>query len=262
VAETPEIASTPPLWSLAVILPMVLLFSAIASLGWHSAAAALGLSRALTSKAAFTLIETLGILLPALGLGQIFKADPEATFPMKRVGAQAVLAAIAATLGLSTLLTYLQDVYQKAFGFPYPESLIEILTIHTPLDAVLLVAGVVLAAALCEEVLFRGYCQSALQARFGPWVAILLTALLFAAFHLEPAGLPTYLLLGAWLGWLRHAGGSLRLPILAHATNNLLALVQVNILGEAFWTANMLLILPGGLLLASVGAFHLHRMPR
>lgn len=251
---------TPPIWTIALLLPLVLLFSAMASIGWSHWSETLGLSRALSAKATFLVVELLGILLPALGLAQLLKVDPEATFPIRRVSAAALMATVAATLGLSILLTYLQDVYQKAFNLPYPEALLEILTIHTPVEGILLAAGVILAAATCEEALFRGYIQSSLQERLKPWAAIGLSALLFAAFHLEPAGLPTYLLLGLWLGWLRYAGASLWLPIVAHGTNNLLALIQVNVLGEEIWRANAALFIPLGVLLALGGGFWFWRL--
>lgn len=252
----------PPAWSIALLLPLVLVFSAMASIGWHHGSGALGLSRALTDRASFLVIELLGILLPALGLAQLLKVDPEATFPLKRVSLAAWLAVFAATLGLSTVLTYVQDLYQQAFNLPYPEALLEVLTIRTPLEGILLASGVVLAAAICEEALFRGYVQSSLQNALKPWAAILVTAALFAAFHLEPAGLPTYLLLGAWLGWLRFASASLWLPILAHGTNNLLALIQVNVLGEAIWQAHLQTLLPLGIVMAAAGGFGAWRLLR
>ncbi len=247
--------ATPPLWSIAALLPLVLIFSAMASVGWFHWSTALGLPRALSDKASFLLVEVLGILFPALALAQLLKVDPEATFPTKRVPFAAGVAVFGATLGLSVLLTYLQDVYQKAFGLPYPAALLEVLAIRTPFEGLLLTAGVVLAAATCEEALFRGYVQSTLQERLKPWAAIVMTAVLFAAFHLEPAGLPTYLLLGVWLSWLRFATASLWLPILAHGTNNLLALIQANWLGEAFWLANAALFIPAGALLALGGGY-------
>lgn len=240
---------TPPPWSIGLILPLVLVFSAMTSIAWYNWTATLGMPRDLADKASFLFVEVFGILLPALGLAQLFKVEPEATFPVKRTGFGPSLGVLGATLGLSIGLTYLQEVYQKAFNLPYPEQLMQVLTIHTPLEGVLIAVGVVLAAAVCEEAVFRGYCQSSLQARLGGWESIALTALLFAAFHLEPAGLPTYLLLGAWLGWLRYAGGTLWLPILAHGANNLLALIQVNVLGDAFWLAHGAIILPLSLLL-------------
>jgi membrane protease YdiL (CAAX protease family) len=246
---------TPPLWSVVFLFSAILLASAGVSLAWYHASAALDLPPALSRKATFVVVEGLGILLPAWALARLLEADPRATFPLRRVGLRTALAALAGTLGLSILLTYLQDLYQQVFHLPYPEALMEILAIHTPVEGLLLVMGVVLAAAVCEEAVFRGYVQSALQERLKPAPAIALTALAFAAFHLEPAGLPTYLLLGAWLGWLRYTGVSLVLPILAHAANNTLALLQVNWLGETFWAAHGAVALPLGLILAIGGAY-------
>jgi membrane protease YdiL (CAAX protease family) len=243
----------PPIGSIAFLLPLILLFSAMASIGWMHWSGALGLSRALSEKASFVVVELLGILLPALGLAQLLKVDPERTFPLKCARLDALSAVFVGTLGLSILLTYLQEIYQKAFDLPYPEALLEVLTIHSPVEGLVLAVGVVLAAATCEEALFRGYIQSAFQERVAPWAAILMTAVLFAAFHLEPAGLPTYLLLGVWLSWLRYAGATLWLPILAHGTNNLLALIQANVLQETFWMAHAAIILPLGLALAVGG---------
>jgi membrane protease YdiL (CAAX protease family) len=252
----------PPIGSVAFLLPLILIFSVMASVGWTHWSGVLGLSRALSEKAAFVVIELLGILLPTLGLAQLLKVDPERTFPLARPRVSAAGAVLVGTLGLSILLTYLQEIYQKAFGLPYPEALLEVLTIRSPVEGVVLVAGVVLAAATCEEALFRGYVQSAFQERVKPWAAILMTAVLFAAFHLEPAGLPTYLILGIWLSWLRMRGATLWLPILAHATNNLLALIQANVLQETFWMAHAAAILPLGLALAVGGGVWTARILR
>lgn len=250
----------PPTWSIGFLLALVLLVSATISVAWFQGAGALGLSRALIDKSSFLLVEVLGILLPALGLAWLLRADPKQTFPFARPRLTTALVAILATLGLSIVLTYVQEVYQKFFDLPYPKALLEVLAIQTPFEGLLLIAGVVLGAAVCEEALFRGYVQSALQDRLKPAAAILISAVLFALFHLEPAGLPTYLLLGAWLGWLRYAGGSLWLPILGHATNNLLALIQVNLLGESFWLAHAFTFAPLGVLLAVGGGLGLRRM--
>lgn len=243
----------PPAWSIGLLLPLILVVSAMASAAWQHWAGVLGLPKAIADRGTFLVVELLGILLPALTVAHLLKLSPREVFPFRRVSPGPVLAVFAATLGLSTVLTYLQEIYQDAFKLPYPEALLEVLTIHSPLEGLLLVAGVVGAAALCEEIVFRGYVQSALQQRSSAGLAILATAVLFALFHLEPAGLPTYLTLGLWLSWLRMASGALWLPVLAHATNNLLALVQANVLGEAFWRDHALLLLPLALVLLAAG---------
>lgn len=71
-----------------------------------------------------------------------------------------------------------------------------------------------------EEFLFRGLILRGLLARWKPWTAILLSAVLFAAMHLNPAQLPIALLLGLVLGWTYVRTRSLGLCLLVHALNN------------------------------------------
>jgi hypothetical protein len=81
--------------------------------------------------------------------------------------------------------------------------------------------GVVsLLPPLCEELAFRGGLQSALAGRRSPARAIGLSALAFAAFHLDPVRLPGVLLLGLGFGWLTWRTGSIWPAVLAHVVNN------------------------------------------
>jgi membrane protease YdiL (CAAX protease family) len=77
-----------------------------------------------------------------------------------------------------------------------------------------------LLAPCFEELLFRGFLLPVLAQRQRLALALVLSALLFGAIHLQPAGLPTLSTLGLVLGLaLRHTG-SLRTPILIHACWN------------------------------------------
>lgn len=81
----------------------------------------------------------------------------------------------------------------------------------------LTVAGL---APFFEELLFRGFLMPVLARKQRMAVALVLSALLFAAIHLQPAGLPVLGTLGLVMGLaLRHTG-SLRTPILVHACWN------------------------------------------
>lgn len=92
-----------------------------------------------------------------------------------------------------------------------------------PLDLALLLLGGVVLAAICEEFLFRGLLLQ-LLARGGRWrTAILVTALLFALFHLDIIGLLPRTLMGVYFGVLVWRSGSLLPAIVAHGANNLLA---------------------------------------
>jgi len=81
----------------------------------------------------------------------------------------------------------------------------------------LTVAGV---APFFEELLFRGFLLPVLARKQRLAAALVLSALLFAAIHLQPAGLPVLATLGLVMGLAMRHTGSLRTPILVHACWN------------------------------------------
>jgi membrane protease YdiL (CAAX protease family) len=84
----------------------------------------------------------------------------------------------------------------------------------------LLFVAVAILAPLLEEFLFRGLLQNSLMPHMPAWAAILLSAAIFAAVHMDVYAFPPILLLGAGFGYLYHVTGSLRVCILMHMINN------------------------------------------
>ncbi len=79
----------------------------------------------------------------------------------------------------------------------------------------LLVVG--LAAAVGEELLFRGVIQKQLERAFTkPHLAIWVTAVAFSAIHMQFAGFLPRMVLGALLGYLFYWSRNLWVPIFAH----------------------------------------------
>lgn len=77
---------------------------------------------------------------------------------------------------------------------------------------------------VAEEILFRGLWWNALVKRgSSPRTALVLTSLLFMAFHLEPLRSPVLLTLGLALGWGRMWTGRLGTAIVAHGVINAIA---------------------------------------
>jgi len=103
-----------------------------------------------------------------------------------------------------------------------------------PLDEIgAMVAAVVIAAPLAEELLFRGYLWRLVEDASGSGrIAFVLTTLLFALYHMDPIHVLALLPTAAFLGWLRWTSGSLWPAILAHFVNNLAAVVVVRVLPE------------------------------
>ena len=88
----------------------------------------------------------------------------------------------------------------------------------------LLAAGVV-AAPISEELLFRGFAFAGLQARYGWKRAALLTSLVFAVAHLQPAAIVVLFGAGFLLSMLYYRTNSLWPGVIVHAAINGIGLV-------------------------------------
>ncbi|MBI2344001.1 MAG: CPBP family intramembrane metalloprotease [Deltaproteobacteria bacterium] len=129
-------------------------------------------------------------------------------------------------IGMTLFFAYLTHTgveWTKAlFHAPplFEEQYPELIRLHTWRDGLGKVSLLVLIPALCEEVYFRGVCQTIFARAYGPRVGLMLAAALFALSHGNLHYFPLYLLLGGYLGYLRYRGGSLTWPVLGHAINN------------------------------------------
>ncbi len=81
----------------------------------------------------------------------------------------------------------------------------------------LTVAGL---APFFEELLFRGFLLPVLARNHRMSLALVVSALLFGAIHLQPTGLPVLATLGLVMGLAMRHTGNLRTPILVHACWN------------------------------------------
>ena len=77
-------------------------------------------------------------------------------------------------------------------------------------------------APVAEEVLFRGAIFNVLKNRINAGVAIVVSAVLFAAFHMNWYQASYALVLGLVLGLIAYKSGSLILPIIFHMVYNIL----------------------------------------
>jgi membrane protease YdiL (CAAX protease family) len=103
----------------------------------------------------------------------------------------------------------------------------ETLIWHSLPEAVCLFIGGAIVAAMTEEFLFRGFFQRIMERDQGPTKSVMITALLFALFHVQPfiAELVTY---GLILGILCWRTDSVIPPMIAHAAINSAALLFAN----------------------------------
>lgn len=83
--------------------------------------------------------------------------------------------------------------------------------------------------AICEELFFRGYVQKGISNILSPARGVLLTGFVFALFHMEPTNILPLSLLGWFIGYIYRKTGNLAVPAVAHATNNFLALLLLEV---------------------------------
>lgn len=86
---------------------------------------------------------------------------------------------------------------------------------------------VVIIAPVIEESIFRGIIMHGFMRNYSALTAILVSALFFALFHLNPWQFPATFLLGLLLGWLMVITRNILACITGHAINNLLVLLSM-----------------------------------
>ncbi len=96
----------------------------------------------------------------------------------------------------------------------------------SPWDLLFNLLVIAIVPAVGEELLFRGYLQQSFTKWLGkPHLAIIITAVLFSAIHMQFQGFLPRFALGLVLGYLFYWSASLWLPIFAHLLNNAMAVI-------------------------------------
>lgn len=99
------------------------------------------------------------------------------------------------------------------------------------------ILAMALVGPVVEEVVFReAVLGNLLRGRMRPWLAILLSSLVFGLVHLNPIQIPFATLVGFILGLLYYKTGNIVLPAIVHILNNSLSVIEMNILGPEIST--------------------------
>lgn len=175
-------------------------------------------------------LSEVAILVPALVFTRVTGHSSRALFRLHPIGGRTVACSVIVGLSLPMVANAVDTALESRF--PMPESLKQameaMLNIHGPGDLVWVVAGLVIGAAVCEELFFRGFLQSTLEWRHGPFRAIILASLTFGLVHINPWWFASILLAGVVCGLLAYTSGSVYPGIIVHGMNNGLSLVILN----------------------------------
>ena len=157
-------------------------------------------------------------------------ASLRATLGVRVLAPVNVVLAAAIGVGLCPALSTVDDLVARRWPYNDPEALESMNKLLASSTHLGLVLGVFVVIPLAREVFFRGVLFGELQRARGTGVggageggdagstalALVATALLFAVFSLDWRSMPTALVLGLALGWLRARTGSLVAPVVAH----------------------------------------------
>lgn len=150
-------------------------------------------------------------------------------FPMQAVSSLLLVPFVLTLAGASILLSELDNLLRLVLPPPdwFTENIERVL--GDPDQRGAAIFALIIVAPLTEEFLFRGLILSGFLQRYGVSKAILWTALLFGAFHLNPWQFGGAFVLGLLFGWLMVRTSSLFLPIFGHAFVNSLPLLLRNL---------------------------------
>lgn len=103
------------------------------------------------------------------------------------------------------------------------------LKVSSPLDIVINVFIIALLPAVCEELFFRGGLQRIIiHITRNPWAGIVMTAIIFSAFHMQFAGFLPRMFLGIVLGAFYWFSGSIYTSMIAHFVNNAVQVIAAS----------------------------------
>ena len=197
-------------------------------------------------------------IVPAVIFVYKKKFSPKLIFRLRSININILLASIFIGLALTVLADEVDRLIQLIF--PMPEIILkaieETLIIRSLNDFFVVIISAVLLAAICEELLFRGFLQTCFENTFDITKAVMITSLIFAIVHFNPWWTIQLILFGVFLGVLAWKSNSIIPSIIVHLINNGVALIFTN-LGESnfqwyYWKNH---VNPSIILLAGITLF-------
>jgi membrane protease YdiL (CAAX protease family) len=91
------------------------------------------------------------------------------------------------------------------------------------------VFGIAFLGPVVEEFFFRVAITGLLLRRFRPWIAIVVSAIIFGVAHWNPAQSVNAFVLGLLLAWMYYRTGSITPCVVLHLVNNFIAWISIRI---------------------------------
>lgn len=219
-----------------VVTPVLLMIQLALAGEGMSAIQTLGMEGILTSYTRELIISNsvgqfIGLALPAVLLARLHTTRIGAFLRIRRTDLRLIGLGILGVLGMQPVVQWLAQINQ---ALPLPEAVrlfeqTQLEMIRSVLESGMGVSFnlvmLALVPGLCEELLFRGYAQRQFERWGGPAAGVVLSGILFGAYHLRPTQLLPLIVLGTYLAYLTWRTGSLWPAIVVHMAHNGLAVL-------------------------------------
>ncbi len=169
------------------------------------------------------------ILSPPLIFLKRKKIDMKQFLGLKRFNSKHILIGFLAGVGSYFIFIEMLLLIETLLG-PYPLEFVEPIMKWFPktwFEFIPWIIGIAVSAGICEEILFRGFIQNSLEKSWGSIRALLISSILFGAFHLDPWRSPPAILIGLVAGLLLLQTHSLYPAVTLHITTNSIAQLLV-----------------------------------
>ena len=174
-----------------------------------------------------TLLNEILLLVLAVGLTAVVRGDFKQVFPIRKPKLSAIFGTI--LLWISSFLAIMIITMIIAYFFPQ-----EMLGVSQALGMefasvtfIISFAIVSISPAVCEEAVFRGVVMHSFDKGKNKWIAIILTGLIFGAFHGSIWRFVPTALLGIMLGYIVYETDNMIYGALFHALNNAVPLFSI-----------------------------------
>ncbi len=182
------------------------------------------------------------ILLTSTVYSKAVKLSPLTEIGVKKPFFDFWIIAVVGVFGVMFGLGFLNDAFigfLEKFGYKSAQT---VLPPKTPVNVVLAIVCVCIVPAVLEEVLFRGFVLRSLQIK-GNSFAIIVSGLLFAVFHMNPAQTLYQLVVGCFYSLIAVKSRSIIPTIIMHFLNNFVIVVAyyfIPVLFKSYWFVSVI----------------------
>ena len=206
-----------------------------------------------------TLLNEILLLVLAVALTAVVRGDFKQVFPIHKPKLSAVLGTILLWIGSFLAIMIITMI----IAYFFPEEVIGVSQglgmEFASLTFIISFVIVSISPAICEEAVFRGVVMHSFDNGKNKWIAIVVTGLIFGAFHGNIWRFVPTALLGIMLGYIVYETDNMIYGALFHAINNAMPLLSIfamkSMYSNEMFQSQMSTMTDSGIPLISIGMY-------